>query len=315
MLESYVDSQPIIYKMIVNSIHKDRISHAYLIETNYNPKGFDFALSFAKFLLCPSNKTKNDDCVSCTQCHRIDDRCFSELKILKSETLQIKKEQINDLQKEFSLKSVESKRKVYIIEEAEKLNDSSSASLLKFLEEPEDNIVAILITPNKNLLLSTILSRCQVISMKSNQTNKPTIEEELCDLLSIGENEKLQFLQDENNKLKIESAIKFLKMIENKGIDSILFINKNWSKIFANKEDYLFAFNLFIIIYKRSIESKLGIYKDSYEQLQEIIEKNTISSLCSKLELVLSYKEKIKANLNLNMLMDKFIIEMEDLKC
>ena len=315
MLEAYIDSQPIMYKMLVNSIHKDRISHAYLIETNYNSSGFDFALAFAKFLLCPLNKTKNDNCVNCTQCHRIDDNCFSELKILKSETLQIKKEQINDLQKEFSLKSVESKRKVYIIEEAEKLNDASSASLLKFLEEPEENIIAILLTPNKNLLLNTILSRCQIISLRSEKENEKTIPEELCDLLSIKESEKQEFITNENNILKIDTALNFLKLIENKGIDSILFVNKNWSKIFTNKEDYLFGFNLFVIAYKKAIESKLKILKGQADALQEIIDKNTVSSLCSKLELVLDYKDKIKANLNLNMLMDKFIIEMEDLKC
>ena len=48
------------------------------------------------------------------------------------------------------------------------MNDSSSNTLLKFLEEPNDNIVAILLTKDRYKLLPTIISRCQIISLKSN---------------------------------------------------------------------------------------------------------------------------------------------------
>ncbi len=315
MLDAYIDSQPISYKMLANSVYKNRISHAYLIETNYNSSGFDFALSFAKFLLCPLNKSNNKNCVDCTQCHRIDNNCFSELKILKSDTLQIKKEQISDLQEEFNLKSIESNKKVYIIEEAEKLNESSSAALLKFLEEPEENIIAILITSNKNLLLSTILSRCQIISLKKNLSKSKTIADELSDILYVKETEKGNFIENESTISKIDSAIKFLKLIEEKGIDSLLYVNKDFNKNFVKKEDYIFAFSLFIIIYKRAIEMKLNMSNDDTDILQYLVNKNTVNLLCSKLDLVLDYKEKIKYNLNLNMLMDKFIVDMGELKC
>lgn len=313
MLESYIKTQPIMYKIIVNSLCKNRISHAYLIETNYNSLGFDFALSIAKFLLCPLNKTKNNNCVNCTQCERIDKNCFSELKILKSESFQIKKEQISSLQKEFELKAIETNKKIYIIEEAEKLNESSSASLLKFLEEPEENIIAILITPNRNLLLSTILSRCQIISMKNNNTNDGSLTAQLCDFLSIKESEKESFIQNEDNDIKIDMCIKFLKNIDKNGIESLLYINRDWNKIFLNKDDYLFCFSLFVILYKKAIELKINKKTDSL--LDDIVNNNSLISLCSKLDLVLNYKDKIKYNLNLNMLMDKFIIDMEGIRC
>lgn len=314
MLESYKDSQSIMYKMLVNSINKKRISHAYLIETNYNSFGFDFALSIAKFLLCPENKTNNKNCVNCTQCRRIDENSFSEIKILKSETLQIKKEQINELQKEFSLKSVESRRKVYIIEEAEKLNDSSSAALLKFLEEPEENIIAILVVPNKNLLLNTIISRCQIISMKKDHKKSENIIEELCDFLSIKEQLKNDFITDETNQLKQTKVFEFLKRLEEKGKETLLFLNKDLGKNFTTKEDYLYLFNLSIIIYKKAIEFKLKKQAEIDEIIEYISNKNSLNVLCEKLDLLLIYKEKIKMNLNLNMMMDKFILDMEDLK-
>lgn len=309
MLEDYKEKQPILYKMIVNSVNKNKISHAYLIETNYNPAGFNFAVSFAKFLLCPYHKSKIENCNSCTQCQRIDDNCFSELKVLKSDTLQIKKKQISDLQKEFSLKSVESLNKVYIIEEAEKLNDSSSATLLKFLEEPEANIIAILITPSKDLLLNTILSRCQILKMRQVKQINNSPEKELLDMLSI-ENQD-EFIKDETNIEKFNLIKKFIKEIYDCGKDTILYVNKYWNNFLTTKEDYLFGFSYMIVLYKKMIEQKLKISNYSDEMLDEIIIKSSINKLCNQLNILLEYKEKIKFNLNLNLLMDKFIIDME----
>ena len=50
---------------------------------------------------------------------------------------------------------------LFIIYNAEKLNTSSANTILKFLEEPEENIIAVLTTDNRYQVLDTILSRCQ----------------------------------------------------------------------------------------------------------------------------------------------------------
>ena len=59
MFDNYIKIQNIAYNILKNSIKSDKISHAYLIETQGNDYGFDFALSFAKALLCPKRKTNN----------------------------------------------------------------------------------------------------------------------------------------------------------------------------------------------------------------------------------------------------------------
>ena len=60
---------------------------------------------------------------------------------------------------------------IYIIKEAEKLNDASGNTILKFLEEPEEDIVAFLLTTNRYKIIETILSRCQIISIKDDSRN------------------------------------------------------------------------------------------------------------------------------------------------
>ena len=68
--------------------------------------------------------------------------------------------------KEYNNKSMLDSNRVYIIKEADKLNLAAANSILKFLEEPEDNIVAILLTKNRYQIIDTILSRCQIIALK-----------------------------------------------------------------------------------------------------------------------------------------------------
>lgn len=62
-------------------------------------------------------------------------------------------------------KSINSGKQFYIIEYAENLNSSSANALLKFLEEPDDEIIAILVTKNINKVISTIVSRCQIVNL------------------------------------------------------------------------------------------------------------------------------------------------------
>jgi DNA polymerase-3 subunit delta' len=59
------------------------------------------------------------------------------------------------------------KRRVFIIEEAENLNDPSASSLLKVLEEPPGFSHVILVTASPFLLLPTIRSRCRALAFEA----------------------------------------------------------------------------------------------------------------------------------------------------
>ena len=73
---------------------------------------------------------------------------------------------------------------IYVIKEADKLNDSSGNTILKFLEEPEEDIIAILLTTNRYKIIETILSRCQIISLKDDSYNI-TLSDNTLDMLKF----------------------------------------------------------------------------------------------------------------------------------
>jgi len=152
MLIDYKEAQPIAYKILSNAIVNNQFNHAYLFETKGYESGLDMAISFAKSILN-------------IQDENIDEQNYPELKIIEPDGQWIKKEQLKELQEEFNKKSILGNNKVYIINQAEKLNVNSANTILKFIEEPPEGIVAILVTDNIYQLLETIISRCQIISL------------------------------------------------------------------------------------------------------------------------------------------------------
>lgn len=152
---SYID------KLIDNS----KISHTYLIEVGNYDVDYDFVIIFIKMILC--NLHYEDLSISNNPLiHLIDTNNFPDIKVIEPDGSFIKKSQLLDLQKEFNNKSLYDTKRVYIIKNAEKLNSSSANTILKFLEEPENDIIALLLTDNRYHVIDTIISRCQILTLK-----------------------------------------------------------------------------------------------------------------------------------------------------
>ncbi len=146
-------------------IKNNHISHTYLIEINNNDEDYSYVLSFVKMIF--SNMSYDDVCKSNLPIFsQIDSHNYPDLQVIEPDGSMIKKSQLLELQKDYNNKSLLGGKRIYIIKQAEKLNASSANTILKFLEEPEDDIIAILLTDNRYHVLDTILSRCQVLTLR-----------------------------------------------------------------------------------------------------------------------------------------------------
>ena len=315
MLGDYKENQMIAYKMLYNSVKKNKASHAYLFETRGYSKSLDFAISFAKYLLCPNhhiNKEENKDCLICNQ---IDLGTFSELKIIEADGNWIKKEQLLDLKEEFKKKSLNSDKKVYIINNAEKLNPSSSNSLLKFLEEPEDNIVAILITNNKYQLLDTIISRCQIITLNNTIVANDTLEI-IANILYNEEDKIKEYIENIENLEKIDNIIKFVMYYEKNGFIKTYTNIQKLLKTYKYEKDEIFE--IIIQFYKDVLNYKMNrkieVYKNKEKDLKMVSENNDIDKLVAKISLYIKIKENIKYNMNSNLILDKLLIGLGEIE-
>ena len=295
MLDDYKDTQNTAYGILSNAINNNKVSHAYLIETLGNNKGFDFALSFAKALLCPKGKTNNKNCDNCNQCKLIDDNNYIELEIIETNDLWLKKENIDKLQKDFNFKPIVGKRKIYIIKNAEKIRESLANTLLKFIEEPEEGIIAILVTDNKAKILDTIISRCQVVSLKNT-------------------NSTYELDKNEYNDEIISNTINFINNYEEKKLETIIYANELFHSHMKDRNDYLLAFNLILMYYNDVLNYKLNgsfsTFKD-YVSDYTYINKLSIENILKKINVVIELKKTILNNVNYNLLIDKLIISFK----
>ena len=315
MLDEFKIEQSIIYKTLVNSVKNNKCSHAYLIDANGYSKSLDLSIAFAKSILCPNNYTNCEKCNKCNQCKNIDNREFIEFKIIEADGQWIKKNQLEELQVDFSKKSIMGNKKVYIINGAEKLNVSSSNSLLKFLEEPEEGIIAILITNNIYQLLDTIISRCQILKLNPLKNNVGNILECLGNNLYNNKKDIENYINNEENLIKIEKVLEFIKYYEDNHLNSLIYINKLWNQYFKEKQEVLKAFNILLLFYKDvfnyNLTNEVKIFKEYVKEIEYIAQKNKIDVIISKINVIMSLQEKIKFNINNNLLMDKLIIQLE----
>src|SRR5699024_1541278 len=159
------ETQPIASQILINSIENNRLSHAYLIQGTRGTGKRSFARLLAKTLYC-TQREGVEPCHACNYCQRIKSGNFPDVYWIKPDGQSIKINQIENLQKEFTYASFETEQKVYVIEDAHTLTVNASNRILKFLEEPKQRTVAIILTENIQSIIPTIRSRCQILDLK-----------------------------------------------------------------------------------------------------------------------------------------------------
>ncbi len=149
------------------ALKNNSLPHAYIF---YGPEGVGkrtLALILAKSLNCLN--LKNDCCDKCRSCHKIDHGLHPDVRLL----LPVGKGSISieqmrgEIRRTIYLKPLEGRKRVYIIDEAEKMTPEAANSLLKTLEEPPPAALLILLTTSYPSLLPTIRSRCQALRFSS----------------------------------------------------------------------------------------------------------------------------------------------------
>lgn len=162
-------------RMMVN----DRLPGALLFTGEEGIGKKRFALEVARVLNCRAPKD-NEACGVCSSCVRIAKLNYPQredadewlqiiwtdhpdvgLVVAPKRVLRV--EQMRQIEREANFRPFEGRARVFLIDEADKLNDASANALLKVLEEPPGTSYLILITARPAMLLPTILSRCQMI--------------------------------------------------------------------------------------------------------------------------------------------------------
>ncbi len=184
-----VVGQEHIKKALRNAIELNKISHAYLFTGPRGTGKTSTARIFAKSLNCKEGPTINP-CGVCENC--VDITNSTPMDVIEIDAASNRKvEDAQNILEKVMYAPVNSRYKIYIIDEVHMLSTTAFNALLKTLEEPPKNVIFILATTEVHKVLDTIKSRCQRFDFK-----RITTDDIVKHLRYISDNEKINITDD-----------------------------------------------------------------------------------------------------------------------
>ena len=152
------EKQKVILKQ---ALAQNRVGHSYLFSGIDASGKKTLALEFAKVVNCEKVDEINDSCGECPACMKISRHNHPDIFFIEAEGQFIRINAIREIQEQMTFKPMEGRKRVFVIDNADKMNDQAANALLKTLEEPSPANILILVTAKPYTLPSTIISRCR----------------------------------------------------------------------------------------------------------------------------------------------------------
>ncbi len=217
MFENLVGNEKV--KEYLNStIENKNISHSFIFVGKPGIGKKQFAHQYAEMIMCLQDGKCDGNSVKCDSCIKFEGNANPDYAEITPDGKTLKIEQIRNLQARIVEKPITSRRKVYVIDDADLMSEESQNCLLKTLEEPPEYAVIILIVSNESRILPTIKSRCVIIKFqpltsKEIKQVKPELSDDLIQLLegSLQNAENI-----EQKKEQYAQLLNLVNVLENK---------------------------------------------------------------------------------------------------
>lgn len=309
------------------ALKSKKISHAYIFEGPNDSGKNMLAKAFAKALECEAGY--GDSCNMCRSCHQMDTGNQPDVKWLTHEkpmTISVDdiRKQINA---DMAIKPYSSKYKIYIVDEAEKMNEQAQNALLKTIEEPPEYGIIMLLTNNLDAMLPTILSRCITFHLKpvnqqmivdhlTKEYGVPDYKARICASFSQGVVGKaIQMASSEDfNELQYH-VLNIVKNIHNMEVYEVVDTVKRLS---AYKTDINDVIDMMMVWYRDVLMLKVTkdantiVYKDEYRSLMDQAKHSSYEGLNEIIQSMEKAKSRLAANVNFDVAMEMMLLAMKE---
>jgi DNA polymerase-3 subunit delta' len=322
---SDIIGQDKIKDILKNSIINNKVSHAYIFSGEKGIGKKTFAKIFADVLLCNNNE-RGERCNTCNICKMLDGKTSPDFISIDHKNTTIGIDEIRNIKSHANIVPMYSSRKIYIIEDAERITPQGQNSLLKLFEEPPEYTTIILTTSKYDSLLETIRSRAVKMSFSRNshlevkQYIQKTYEnlENKSFIISyangvIGKAKEIieddDFLQNRNELVNILSGI-----IDKRNFNlakTSVFFEEN-KEVFPSLMDILEGFLRDMLILKYESNEKMLINFDKKDIMLRSNGKVTVENIINCIEVIENTKEYIKTNTNFSLAVDVLIIKLRE---
>lgn len=323
---NYILGNEIIKNHFRTAVRNQKVSHAYIIEGEKGSGKKMLAAAFSKILQCESKKDRA--CNICTSCIQITNKDHPDVIWVTHEKPnvisvgEIREQVVNTI----DIKPYKGPYKIYIVDEAEKLNPAAQNAILKTIEEPPEYALIILLASNKGIFLPTILSRCIQLSVKpvparvikNYLIDQYTLEEQMAEFyasFSMGNVGKAieSFTSEEFNLMK-DRLLSILREIQESAVYQIYESLKEIKKqknYFGVIFDILTIWYHDILLLKSGASEKMIIFQEEYLYINKQVSCLEYENINMIIERIAEARAQIKANVSAESVMESLFIDIK----
>lgn len=316
-----------IIEHLQNAITMDKISHAYIINGPDKSGKMMLAEAFAMTLQCENGG--KEGCLACHSCKQAMNHNQPDIIYVSHEkpnTISVDdiRSQLNN---DIGIKPYSSKYKIYIVDEAEKMNVQAQNALLKTIEEPPAYAVILLLTTNADTFLPTILSRCVTLNIKvvpddvikkylMKEQQIPDYQAEVCVAFAQGNVGKaIQLATSADfNELK-SSVLQLMKRLDDIELYEMGAAVKQINDYKLAINDY---FDLMMIWYRDILYFKATgdvnglIFKDEVYDIKRQAEKSSYHGIEIIIEALKKAQIRLNANVNFDLVIELLLLTIKE---
>ena len=323
----YIVGHEQIIEHLKTAIEMGKVSHAYILNGPDLSGKMMIAKAFARELLC--KKQDPDGCGECRSCRQSDDRNNPDIIYVKHDkpnTISVDdiRTQLNN---DIVIKPYSNQYKIYIVDEAEKMNQQAQNALLKTIEEPPAYAVIMLLTTNADSFLQTIRSRCITLNLKSvkndviksylmTEKKIPDYQADVCAAFAqgvVGKAIKLAS-SDDFNELK-ESALSLIKRLDDIDLYEMGEAIKQISDYKLQVQDYFDLITVWYrdVLYMKATNDVNGlIFKDEVYDIKKQASKHSYHGIETIIEALDKAKLRINANVNFDLVIELLLMTIKE---
>ncbi len=316
-----------IIEHLKTAIEMGKVSHAYILNGPDLSGKMMIAEAFARALLC--EKQDPDGCGECRSCRQSDDHNNPDIIYVKHDkpnTISVDdiRTQLNN---DIVIKPYSNQYKIYIVDEAEKMNQQAQNALLKTIEEPPAYAVIMLLTTNADSFLQTIRSRCITLNLKSvkndviksylmTEKKIPDYQADVCAAFAqgvVGKAIKLAS-SDDFNELK-ESALSLIKRLDDIDLYEMGEAIKQISDYKLQVQDYFDLITVWYrdVLYMKATNDVNGlIFKDEVYDIKKQASKHSYHGIETIIEALDKAKLRINANVNFDLVIELLLMTIKE---
>lgn len=318
-----------IKEHLKTTLTSGKVSQAYLI-TGESMQGKEYiARVFAGALVCEDPVGGYDPCGKCRSCIQAASQNNPDIITVTHEKPgtvsvdDVRKQIVSDAQ----IKPYQSKWKIYIMNEAEKMTVQAQNALLKTLEEPPGYVVIMLLSTSAAALLPTVLSRCVRLDMRPvddrivrqylmGEVKIPDYQADICVAFARGNLGKARSLAASEDFDRIrEEAVRVVKYINKMDMSDMIKTLHTLEEYKLGVNDLLDIMMIWyrdVLLYKATMDAGAVVFRDEEESIKKAAGESSYEGIENILATIEKTKSRLKANVNFELAMELLLLTIKE---